>query len=487
MNCPPLNKPFTVTSPLKWFSLNLVLASLLVGLTGCPKSDNGQSSKKPTTMTVAPPDALKLLVIGDTEIGPKLARQWKAHQDGELTIENQTQTEWIKASFPISEGTDLVIYPTLMLGELAEAKKISKLEYAVWNSDEVDKDSWLNHYRRTLTRYGNEPYAVPLGNPHFAMMYTRAKFSSQQRGEGESEAAQLKLPETWEQLEEALNVHGEKLDLPLAPGWAGHSFISRVATNVRARGNFSFLFDRSTMEPLIEQKPFLEALEYLKRTATKRSLELSPQGVFELAANGEAVVAMCWPTKEAEFKMAQRDALAVGKVPGSKSIYDFRRGTSKARLTDEEICVDCLGFGGLVASRIAGTRHEDTATNFIKWVSDKRIILKTAGQSNLTGPVRASHLGDLSGWTGETVPLEVLDEYAEIIRDLHNRKLVVVFPRIPGSDRYYAAFDKGVRAALTEEKTPETAMSEVAQEWNRITESVGRQQQIIAMQRESGY
>jgi len=196
---------------------------------------------------------------------------------------------------------------------------------------------------------------------------------------------------------------------------------------------------------------------------------------------------MCWPTKEAEFKMAQRDALAVGKVPGSKSIYDFRRGTSKARLTDEEICVDCLGFGGLVASRIAGTRHEDTATNFIKWVSDKRIILKTAGQSNLTGPVRASHLGDLSGWTGETVPLEVLDEYAEIIRDLHNRKLVVVFPRIPGSDRYYAAFDKGVRAALTEEKTPETAMSEVAQEWNRITESVGRQQQIIAMQRESGY
>ena len=464
----------------------MVLMCFLTGLTGCPKTDQGQFSKK-QSLTVAPPDALKLLVIGDTEIGPKLARQWKAHQDGELTIENQAQAEWIEAGFPISEGADLVVYPTLLLGELAEAKKISKLEYAVWNSDEIDKDSLLNHYRRTLTRYGNEPYAVPLGNPHFAMMYNRAKFGSQEQDENEPEAAELKLPETWEQLEETLNARNVKLDLPLGPGWAGHSFISRVATNVRARGSFSFLFDRSTMEPLIEQKPFLEALEYLKRTTTKRSSKLSPEGVFELAANGESAVAMCWPARDAEFKMAQRDALAVGKVLGAMKIYDFRRAAWKERLADEEICVDYLGFGGLVASRIAGTRHEDTATSFMKWVSDKRIILKTAGQSERTGPVRASHLGDLSGWAGETVPLEVLDEYADVVRGLHDRKLVVVFPRIPGSDRYYAAFDRGVRAALAGEKTPEAAMGEVAEEWNRITDSIGRQKQINAMQRESGY
>ena len=467
--------------------MSLAFASLLIGLTGCPKPDDGQSSKKPTTLTVAPPDALKLLVIGDTEIGPKLVRQWKAHLDGELTIENQAQIEWVEAGFPIGEGTDLIIYPTRMLGELAEAKKISKLEYAVWNSDEIDKDSWLNHYRRTLTRYGNEPYAVPLGNPHFAMMYNTAKFGSRQPGEDEPEAGQFKLPETWEQLEEALIARNAKLDMPLGPGWAGHCFISRVAANVRARGSFSFLFDRSTMEPLIEQKPFLEALEYLKRTTTKRSSELSPAGVFELAANGEATVAMCWPTKETEFKMAQRDALAVGKVLGSKKIYDFRTATWKERLADEEICVDCLGFGGLVASRLAGTRHEDTATSFMKWVSDKRVILKTAAQSKLTGPVRASHLGDLSGWAGETVPLEVLDEYADVVRGLHERKLVVLFPRIPGSDRYYAAFDKGVRATLAGEKEPAAAMKEVAEEWNRITDSMGRRKQIIAMQRESGY
>ena len=467
--------------------MSLVLASLLIVLTGCPKADDGQSSNKPTTLTVAPPDALKLLVIGDTEIGPKLVRQWKAHQDGELTIENQTQAEWVETGLPVSEGTDLVIYPTLMLGELAEAKKISKLEYSVWNSDEIDKDSWLNHYRRTLTRFGNEPYAVPLGNPHFAMMYNRGEFGSQQPAEDGSEAVQFRLPETWEQLEEALNARNAKLDLPLAPGWAGHSFIGRVATNVRARGSFSFLFDRSTMDPLIEQRPFIEALEYLKRTATKRSAELSPQGVFELAANGEAAVAMCWPTKEAEFKMAQRNALAVDRVPGSKKIYDFRTATWKERLADKEVCVDCLGFGGLVASRIAGTRHEDTATSFIKWVSEKRIILKTAGQSDLTGPVRASHLGDLSGWTGDTVPLEVLDQYADVIRGVHERNLMVVFPRIPGSDRYYAAFDQGVRATLTGEKTPEVAMSDVAKEWNQITDSIGRRKQIIAMQHESGY
>ncbi len=485
MNCFLLSTPKPTTGRPIGITKGLLFVSLLIGLTGCPTSENGTAKQKP--LTVAPPDAIKLLVIGDTEIGPKLVRQWKAHQDGELSVENQSQAEWIKAGFPISDGTDLIIYPPSLLGELAEAKKISKLEYAVWNSDEIDKDSWLNHYRRTLTRYGNEPYAVPLGNPHFSMMYNGAKLGSLRKPSDDRTPADFELPQTWEQLELALNKLDAKLDLPLAEGWAGHTFISRVASNVRTRGSFSFLFDRSTMEPLIEQTPFLEALKYLKRTTTKRSLQLNPSDVFKLAAKGEAAVAMGWPTNEAEFQMSERDALAVGKVPGSKRIYDFRRATWKERLDDEETCIDCLGFGGLVASRIAETRHEDTATSFIKWVSDKRVILKTAAQSPLTGPVRASHLGDLSGWAGEAVPLEVLDEYAAVIRSLHERKLVVVFPRIPGSNRYYAAFDQGVRSAVTGEKTPEKAMAGVAKEWNQITDSLGRQKQIAAMQRESGY
>ena len=439
---------------LKWLVGSLLLASLLLGLTGCPQPDPEQRPKG--TLSVALPDPLKLLVIGDTEIGPRLIRQWKAHQEGQLSVENQTEAEWIESDFSISEDTDLVIYPTLFLGELAEAKKISKLEHAVWNSKEIDKDSWLSHYRRTLTRYGNEPYAVPLGNPHFVMLYNWDKFSSlgQQGSAGSTREidagspADLALPETWQELEESLKKLDAKLDLPLAEGWAGHAFISRVASTVRTRGNFSYLFDRSTMEPLIERQPFIEALEQLKRMASQRSIDLDPSDVFQLAANGDSVAAMSWPTREAEFKMAERDSLAVAKVPGSRKIYDFRRSTWKDRLGDEEICVDGLGFGGLVASRVTGTRHEDTATNFIKWVSGKRIVLKTSAQSPLSGPVRASHLGDLSGWAGEAVPLEVLEEYAAEVRRLHDRKLVVVFPRIPGSDSYYSALDRGVRAAI---------------------------------------
>jgi len=297
----------------------MLLVSLplgLLSLTGCPEASIEQPEQN--TLTIATPDPLKLLVVGNTEIGARLVRQWKAHQEGKLSIENQTRAEWIEAGFQISDGTDLVIYPTLLLGELAEAKKIAKLEYAVWNSDEVDKDSWLSHYRRTLTRYGNEPYAVPLGNPHFAMLYNWAKFrslgqqasvdsSNESSPENLTSSAELALPETWEQLEEALTELDAKLDLPLAEGWAGHAFVSQIASNVRTRGNFSYLFDRSNMEPLIEQEPFLQALGQLKRLATKRSLKLNPSDVFQLAASGEAVAAMSWPTSKAKFEIMTFD------------------------------------------------------------------------------------------------------------------------------------------------------------------------------------
>ena len=96
----------------------------LAGLTGCPQADVDQPQQD--TLTIAPPDPLKLLVVGDTEIGPRLVRQWKAHQEGELSIENQAKDDWIKAGFPISEGTDLVIYPTLLLGETGGSKEDRK-------------------------------------------------------------------------------------------------------------------------------------------------------------------------------------------------------------------------------------------------------------------------------------------------------------------------------------------------------------------------
>jgi multiple sugar transport system substrate-binding protein len=462
----------------------LPLAVLLTA--GCPSTT--ETPQAVDDFETAAPDPLTALIIGEPEMGQRIARQWRARMDGQLDIIDQAETDWIANDFAIPADVDIIVYPTMFIGQLAEDKKILSIQHSIWNSEDIDKDSMLNHYRRTVVRYGNEPYAVPLGNPHIAMFYRLDKFK----------AKDVALPKTWAQLEKSLNDIDGKLALPLAEGWAGHAFLCRIAPNVRTRGSFSFLFDRSTMKPLVGSPAFIEALEQLKRISDECSLEHNPQQVFETALQGKSVAAMSWPS--AAFQAADDSAddsesnpdadsvqLAIEAVPGSTRYYDARRSAWKDRLQSEEVRVDTFGFSGRLASIVAGGKREGSAIEFIKWVSGKKIGILTSSESEFAGPVRAAHLGDISQWTGDRLTLESSDEYTAVVQSIHEQNIIVVFPRIPGSHRYYDVLDAGVRKAIGGDASAKEAMAEVAAEWEKITEEIGRKKQIDSMRRESGF
>jgi ABC-type glycerol-3-phosphate transport system substrate-binding protein len=373
---------------------------------------------------------------------------------------------------------------------LAESKKVLEVDYSIWSSDEVDKESYLNHYSRSVIRYGNRPMAVPLGNPHFAMLYDQTGISEEEtkterRGE---------LPETWLELEQWLEQNDTKVEYPLAKGWAGHTLLGRVAPNARAVGSFSVLFDRTTMKPQISSPPFVEALEKIKQFATKSSLAVGPGETFQAVLNGKAVAALGWPAKPNENSSEaetgdgdERGSFAIGAVPGATRVFDFRRNEWKKRAANDDQRADLMGVSGLVVSIVAANQHEYSAIEFLKWVSDDKIILSVATDSPKTGPVRVSHLGNIGRWIGDGVSPELADEYATVVREIHQRNLVVLFPRIPGSNRYYSALDQGVRAVITGDQNPQQALKKVAEEWEEITGSIGREKQIQAMRRESGF
>ena len=50
-------------------------------------------------------------------------------------------------------------------------------------------------------------------------------------------------------------------------------------------------------------------------------------------------------------------------------------------------------------------------------------------------------------------------------------------PRIPGVDQYMAALDVAVRSALQNSVTPSEALVEAARQWEKITDSLGRDSQ----------
>lgn len=469
-------------SAFQTFAFGLVVGLTLL-LAGC--NDKKDELERKVEYIAPTPDPLNLLVVGDQQLGAKAARQWKARKEGVVNVSNLSVKEFIDSGLAIDEKFDLVIYPPQFLGELAELNKILPVPREHWNSEDFNKDELLKHFRTTIARFANQPWAVPLGGSNFCLVGNRSQL----------ETAKVSFPEMWADLPGLLKQLSSstgkevKLDAPMAPGWAAKVFLARVAPRIRTKGRLSTVFERKTMKPVIHELGFVEALEDLKSVVSGRSLEQTPESLFELALKGESTLAMSWPMEltNEELGEAESELISFGLLPGVSEWLDPSLNVLKKRTEDEETNVELVGFDGLVASVTATCSNEYDAWDFLKWLPSKTISLVVMAGSNNSGPFRASHLGDASRWTGGSISLDVADEYADVVSANHNRAINLMFPRIRSQHRYMNVLDQAViKYVRGEEDSAQKVLEGVRDQWETITEEIGRNRQIRALKNEAG-
>jgi multiple sugar transport system substrate-binding protein len=294
--------------------------------------------------------------------------------------------------------------------------------------------------------------------------------------------------------------------MPLAERWAAWTFLARAAPSVCNRGKLSTVFDRENIEPLINLPPFVEALEQLKSIASARSYELDPAGVFRLMQGGGSAIAISWPsiafdpslgkpieeevsgelTTEKLNPQQSLGDFSVYPLPGALRWYDQKSKRWIVRKKSDEKRVGLIGFSGLVASVAKGSFNEQTAWGFLKWLPDKAISKVTMAESAISGPFRASHLGEMMRWTGDWVPQTAAFEYADVIELNHQRGVVLMFPRIPQASRYLEVLDLAVRQVVAGGADAQAALDEVARQWNEITDEIGRESQQKRLRKVTG-
>ena len=497
-----MNKNWVSGELLRYLFLIAVATSLCCFLSlGCSKSKTEVSDQgdKAVAKFVAP-DPLKLLVVGDQQLGPRLKRQWAARQDGVITVVDLSASDFISSDFEISDDIDVLIYPPSMLGDLVPRERLLEVPRDVWNSDQVNKNELLKHFRTLVIRHDNKNWALPLGSPCFSMICNRNLFKS----------AELEPPVMWQEMDRCLEKLDDvlkqdsdsklkpKVDLALAPGWAAHTFLARAAPEIALRGRLSVVFDRRTMKPLIGLPPFVESLRQLKSIASKRSLELDPKQLYRLAAAGESSIAVTWPaigfaedsddSAEApdEQELEENPIPVIVSLPGSSRWFDSRSKNWAKRSNDEQLQTDTIGYGGLIGSVSATSSNDLTAWEFLSWLCSKKISLLTMTESPKVGPFRASHLGDVSRWAGDRISVDVADQFADVVAASHDRPQAIIFPRISGHQNYFDALDEGVRKCVSGELSAEEALEAVSKKWEELTDQMGRKPQIRNLKQATG-
>src|SRR5947207_5804318 len=88
---------------------------------------------------------------------------------------------------------------------------------------------------------------------------------------------------------------------PLADGWRGQLLLARAAAYAMHRDQVSPLFRFDTMAPLIDQPPYVRALEDLAAAAKAGGYtdqRLTPVEIFAEMRAGHCAMALTWPAAD---------------------------------------------------------------------------------------------------------------------------------------------------------------------------------------------
>lgn len=444
--------------------------------------------------------------------------EWEAATGGKVELVTAPWGEmYTKMMTSLTLGTgsfDLLIHPAAWQPDfvpfLVPLDGSVYPELNVFTDVRLDWNDILPVYRERIASWAGKPYSVPLDGDLHIYYYRKDCIENfeYQKAFYAKYGYPLRPPITWQEVRDIAEFFtrdpatgqltgwdwdgdGEKewgfVEAMRKAGQADWFFLSRVAAWVADPNRpGSMFFDPDTMKPLINSPGHKEALKLWKEM-----VQFGVPGMlgfdsgeirFQYAA-GKACLAMDW----ADIGIiSDTDPASVikGKVgylllPGTTKVWNYKTGQWEQQFNQASF----LAFGGWVGS-VAKNRPEKNikaAYDFLSFIGspEKSLISVTTPQTGFN-PSRASHAAPeaMPVWMafGMVNPVAYIGTYTAAIAHPN----VQVDLRIPGTARYYEAMETAAVRVLAGELDPEKALDDVATEWDRITNEIGRANQLRA-------
>jgi multiple sugar transport system substrate-binding protein len=478
----------------RWIVLLGLLGSLTCGCT----TEKPPEAAAPNA-TPQGPGEVKLLVVDDGEMCAaieQLRAEWKARTGTNIAISQASSADLIAAE-SLAGQPDAVIYPSRLLGALAERKWIVPLPADFASNRELAWSDTFELLQIAETNWSKTPHAVPFGSPVLTCYYRPDLLESQHK----------KPPRSWQEYHEQAEVLNRREDLgagappadqawhgslqPLAAGWAGRVLLARAAPYSKHRDHYSTYFEIETMEPLIAGAGFVRALEELVADAQlgpPNQIEMDAEAVRREFLAGHAAFALTWPGHAGTKQGGNEKPAPTGfaELPGSPVVYHFAHRSWEKRQNDEGWQVPLLGSAGRMGSIAAKGAEPAGAFQMLAWLAGREWGPKVSSASPATTLYRRSQIRAPQPWLDPGTDATAAQAYATGVSDAMNRSQYLVAPRIPGEAQYMEALDAAVHATLRQEKSATEALQDAAKKWQAISEALGIDEQKSAYRRSLG-
>ena len=403
-------------------------------------------------------------------------------------------TDWSTGTNSIDVG----VFASGWAVELADSDLLADLSDFVANDPDIQFDDIAPYFREFNQKIDGKTYLITVDGD-FHMLYYRTDVL---------EKNGLEPPDTWDEyLEVAAAVHGQDMNGDGEGDYGSCLFKKRNAQSfwlpMTIAGAFlqtqgtgqGIFFDTETMEPLVRNEGFAEALRILKETGKygpPDELNLDVTDTRPIVLSGRCALLIEWGDigpLSIDLTQSKIKGLVASKIlPGSRRVVD--RATGKLVDCTPELCPYAIdgvnhtpfaAFGGW-----SGAVNAKADPKVIAAAYDFLSYMNAPAQSNYdvtlgwTGydPYRISQFENVQLWVDQGFSKEGAENYLGAIAQSLNSPNMASDLRIPGTQQYEGiCLDRENARFLADEISAEEAMDNIYECWEEVTEDFGRERQ----------
>ncbi|MFG0265944.1 MAG: ABC transporter substrate-binding protein [Rhodopirellula sp. JB055] len=445
---------------LAWSSI--AGAAVLTGCRESPSTDEAESA--PTVRTDVP---LRIVWTGTDSDAETLRRTWQSISDQPLKITVVRPPSATKFAEPPAEDAtsiwaasskaDVVIFPLSQLGEMVSRDQI--ISSLLPESGSKTAPPAI----RVAMTFSQETRGQCLGGSLPSLLV--------------GEKATGKVPKsgsiTWDGFEKLASEFPGQVAEPTAEGWAGVSYLWRLASVLSA----TWLFDRDTLEPLLTRPEYIDVLRQMVATNKHApDLSLTPGEIFRQVSSGQLVAGIGFPQVGNNLADSDDDSTLVGNVQVS-GLPIAEAGVANA----DGVILERTGRAvfapqTLVGSLAASCRQTAAANQFLKWLD--------GGEGS--EPLYRSIPGLQHPTTSSSIDEAAGGNYHPWLRSAWQNPNVMPPLNLVGGDRYLAVLDSQIRQCLAGKQTAEEACAAIAKSWSGLHAEYGVKKQKRSWQQAIG-
>ncbi|MGX9146354.1 sugar ABC transporter substrate-binding protein [Mesorhizobium sp. 128a] len=365
-----------------------------------------------------------------------------------------------------------------------------------WVAKQIDADDLVGYLKPPVGTWNGKTYRVTIDGDCHTFAYR-----TDYLGDG-SISGMLEPPDTWAKVKafsEALK--GKKDPLtgldaygfldPLKFQWGGFGYYflaDRAAAYAKHPADPAWLFEPDTMQPRINNPAWVRAIQDVMDMMPDQppdQVNADPNTTMSqqfLAGTGGA---LCWWGDVGPYARTSETSVVGGVVgfsinPGADEVYNSRAGAwEKPASPNFAPNMAYLGWGIYVTNRVSGNEMKRKAAwSAAAHLGGKDISLWMAAYPSGFQPYRNSHF-NYDEWVAAGYDRDYVEDYLGSNAESYNHPNAAIEPRIPGIFQYYSIFeDELVKGISGQYASAQETADRIAAAWEKITDQIGRDDQI---------